>query len=102
MTGLKKLVFYQAHDMVKSGRVDFSAALKIAWQLYRMKKRPKTVYCFVYEKIDGSTRLARGRFYPEIVANDVKAQHYFDLEKRDWRAFKPVNFKGIYDEIELE
>jgi hypothetical protein len=94
----QRLVFLQAHDMRKNG-LTMSEALKIAWRLYRLKKRVDVTFCFKYKKIDGSLRFARGRFETAIGYNDIKAQHYFDTEKNEYRAFKPALFIGVYDEI---
>lgn len=98
---MRSLVFYQVNDMVKNSTLDLSQALKIAWQIYRMKKHNEKVFFFRYKKLDGSLRYAKGRFFSDVSDSDVKAQHYLDFEKHEYRAFKPALFLGVDSEIEL-
>lgn len=94
---LKSLVFYQANEMIKNQKVSQSVALKIAWQIYRMKKSNEPIN-FIYKKIDGSTRFATGIFDKSISDKDIKAQHYFDIEKQEFRAFRPSLFVCTFNQ----
>ena len=93
-----------AQHIAKTTSVNFSDALKKAWQLYRLAKLMRQgVVKFYFEKVDGSARVAYGtlRDLPVGITSGTskkaKAPNYgtmcyWDTKKNAFRSFRVENF----------
>ena len=105
-------VMHWAHIIQPVWELNWSDAVSFAWYMHYMHKwLEHGIVKFVYYKADGSTRAARGTLHPELIPEEkrskgiLKAQieagvrkpnyksiAYYDLDKKDWRAFRPEDF----------
>ena len=96
-------VMNYAHHIFESTSVNWSAALKKAWTLYRLARLMRNgVVKFYYEKVDGSARVAYGTLkdLPAGVTSRRSAtkapsfgtMRYWDTKKRAFRSFRVENF----------
>lgn len=91
-----------AGHIYKTTITTWSAALKKAWQLYRLAKAMRHgVVKFFYEKVDGSARVAYGtlRDLPAGVTSKHGGKQpnwgtmcYWDTKKQAFRSFRVENF----------
>ena len=98
-------VMNYAHHISVSGECTWSAALKKAWQLYRLAKAMrKGVVKFFYEKVDGSARVAYGTLcnLPAGItskrsskAPNFSTMCYWDTKKGAFRSFRVENFIAV-------
>ena len=94
-----------AHHIFSVTAMEWSDALKKAWQLYRLAKLMRQgVVKFFYEKVDGSARVAYGTLcdLPAGVTSRKggKSQSnatmcYWDTKKNAFRSFRVENFIAI-------
>lgn len=96
-----------AHHIYQSGVTKsieaWKSALRKAWKLYRLAKKMRNgVVKFVFEKVDGSARIAYGTLcnLPAGVtsrksqgkAANFSTMCYWDTKKNAFRSFKVENF----------
>jgi len=95
-----------AHHIYTSTSTSWSSALKKAWTLYRLAKMMrKGVVKFVFEKVDGSARIAYGTLcnLPAGItsrkggkkAPNYGTMCYWDTKKNAFRSFRVENFIAI-------
>ena len=77
-----------------------SEAFKQAWKNFKLKKAMKErIVKFVFQKVDGSTRVAYGCLIEKMMApikgtgrsENPTTQTYWDTEKQAYRCFKVAN-----------
>lgn len=96
-------VFFRAWAIRKqNSKLSFAKSLKLAWNVEQLKMKMEggNEVEFVYVKLDGSIRIAKGTL-PEVSKdflsqkNNSVAQNsvvkYYDIEKEGWRSFKATN-----------
>lgn len=98
-------VMHYAHQIFNSSATTWSAALRKAWQLYYLAKEMRhTTVKFVFEKVDGSARIAYGTLcnLPAGItsgtrkkAPQYKTMCYWDTKKQGFRSFKVENFISV-------
>jgi len=101
----KRQIMNETWKFVKISGCNLSEALKLAWQLYYLKKRMRLeIVKFYFQKIDGTTREAYGHLMldkvpieqqPKGYDRSDKVFTYFDTERNEWRCFKKLNFLRI-------
>lgn len=92
-----------AHHIYETSTTTWSNALKKAWKLYNLAKKMRNgVVKFVFEKVDGSARIAYGTLcnLPAGItsrkstgkAPNFATMCYWDTKKNAFRSFKVENF----------
>lgn len=105
-TNFRVRVMSYAHVIFKSMTINWSDALKKAWMLYKLAKQMrKGVVKFVFEKVDGSARIAYGTLcnLPAGItskngskkAPNYSTMCYFDTKRQAFRSFRVANFIAI-------
>ena len=112
MSRYNQRVMGWAHAIHRTTECEWSEALQRAWDMFYVHRwLSHGIVKFVYVKSDGSIRAARGTLHPELIPEDKRPKGireaqiaagvrkpdyrtiaYFDLDKRDWRAFSPAMF----------
>lgn len=96
-------VMTDAVRFVRENNFTQKEALKTAWRNLKLcKKMYEGVARFVFKKVDGSFRDARGSLAQNLVpatngsrrTNDT-CQTYYDVDKGDWRCYKKSNLLFI-------
>lgn len=106
-TNFRARVMKYAHQLFKSTKKNWRYCMLKAWELYRLAKRMRTgVVRFVFEKADGSIRIANGTLANVPVGSTVRGKRitkpsyktfaYFDVDKLEMRCFKIENIVTIY------
>lgn len=99
----KAVLFYRAHLIAKQTKVNFSIALKKAWQVLKLAKAMQSkVVEFAFKKVDGSIRMAKGTLNVAYESKGKKPfntgiQTYFDIEVNDYRCFKVENLYSVFN-----
>ena len=98
-------IMTMAWQFVKRNGIQISEALKMAWQVFKLKaKMAKGIVRFYFRKVDGTIREAYGTLradlMPEIKGDDTRrkndtTQVYFDTEKQAFRCFKLANLVSV-------
>ncbi|MBR4828857.1 MAG: DUF2693 domain-containing protein [Muribaculaceae bacterium] len=98
-------VMSYAHVIFNSSAITWSDAMRKAWQLYKLAKAMrKGVVKFVFEKVDGSARIAYGTLcnLPAGItskggrkAPNFSTMCYWDTKKQAFRSFRVANFIAI-------
>ena len=116
MSRYKQKVMGWAHAIRRAGLCEWNEALSRAWDMYYVHRwLCQGIVKFVYRKSDGSIRIARGTLCDELIPEekrpkgireaqiaagmrkpDYRTIAYFDLDKRDWRAFCPAGFISVW------
>ena len=101
-TNFRVRVMNFAHHIFRNSATTWTNALKKAWKLYRLAKQMrKGVVKFVFEKVDGSARIAYGTLcdLPAGItsrkgtkAPSYSTMCYWDTKKNAFRSFKVENF----------
>lgn len=105
-TNFRARVMHYAHVILNSTKCSMSVALKKAWKLYRLAKQMRQgIVKFVFEKVDGSARIAYGTLcdLPAGVtsrkssgkAPNYSTMCYWDTKKNAFRSFKVENFISV-------
>ena len=105
-TSFRVRVMNFAHHIFRSTTgIEWSTALKKAWQLYHLAKQMrKGVVKFVYEKVDGSARIAYGTLcnLPAGISTKRGSKQpssttmcYWDTKKNAFRSFRVENFIAV-------
>ena len=93
----KSVLFYRAHQIAKTTKVNLSIALKKAWAVLKLANQMKNeVVEFAFKKVDGSIRLAKGTLNVSIDSKgnrpfNTGVQTYYDVEADGFRCFKIEN-----------
>lgn len=100
----KSKLFIIAHSLVRVHKITFSEALSISWKNMKLKvfMHEGGVH-FQYQKKDGSLRETFGTLHniehllvgSNKFQSDTLTLRYFDLEKKDFRAFKMINLISV-------
>ena len=96
-------VAQMAWRLVKNFSFSMSEAMKSAWAMVKMRDRMNfDVVEFVYNKVNGEERVARGTLSHEIVPQTKGERSapkdcfvYYDNDKEGWRSFKINNFVRV-------
>ena len=93
---------------------NWSDRLRLAWYFVHFRELLKTaVVTFSYWKKDGSLREAKGTLCDILIPEEDKPKGsptyepnfssvpYYDLDKKDWRAFRITDFVGFVSVYEL-
>lgn len=98
-------VMHFAHVIYNSCVTTWSDALKKAWELYRLAKGMRRgIVKFVFEKVDGSARIAYGTLkdLPAGVTTgkgksepNYTTMRYWDTKKNAFRSFRISNFIAV-------
>ena len=98
----KQILFFRAHQIAKDTKVSMSIALKKSWAILKLANRMKSETVeFVYKKVDGSIRLAKGTLNVDYQSKgtdrpfNTGIQTYFDIEVNSFRCFKVNNFISL-------
>lgn len=103
MKNFRSKVFKQAYEMMKVTGKAFAVCLSKVWTICRLYKRmKKETVSFVYEKVDGSLRKAKGTL--QNISNLIKGKGtenfktvcYLDVDANSFRSFKVENLIIVY------
>lgn len=100
-------VMKYAHQLYKSTKKSWRFCMLKAWELYRLAKKMRSgIVQFVFEKVDGSVRVAHGTLQNLPAGSSVNRKRtsmpsyktfaYFDTDKNEIRCFKIENLVTIY------
>ncbi len=106
-TNFRVRVMKYAHQLFKSTKKSWRYCMLKAWELYRLAKKMRAgVVRFVFEKADGSIRIANGTLInvpagstmrgKKITKPSYKTFAYYDTDKLEMRCFKIENLVTIY------
>lgn len=98
----RRAIFLAAWQLRRDG-ITMSEAMRIQWAIARVRTAlTRGVVEFVYTKLDGSQRIARGTRNLRYVPSEPRPQEerpqeerpcpeglirYYDIDKRGWRSF---------------
>ncbi len=96
-------VMQLAWQFIRMNGFNMSEALKTAWRNIKLRKAMTERICkFVFQKIDGTIRIAYGTLKSDIVPAtseerrpNATIQVYYDTEKESWRCFKRAQLLEI-------
>ena len=101
-------VMHTAHTAYVQTPMTWSEAVRLAWQMYYIRKAMSNgIVEFYYLKSDGTVRQARGTLCNFLMPEDKRpkgivnthtgysAIAYFDLDKGEWRSFSVIFFIEI-------
>lgn len=107
-TNYRVRVMSYAHQIAKNSRLEWANCLKKAWKLYQLVKLMRNgIVKFVFEKIDGSARIAYGTLRNVPAGSSARTNKsgvpnyktlcFFDVSKSQFRSFKVENFIAVCD-----
>lgn len=92
-----------AWSFVRQYGYTMSEAMKVAWLNIKLRKAMMSrIVKFIFEKVDGSTRIAYGTLKSDLVPPtgdgrkpSPNVQVYYDCEKESWRCYKRAQLLQI-------